>query len=115
MRSIASSARRAVSDKAFEVRVLREAGVLGLMRPDKAAQIGLTFLRWGASPATGIAAAAIHHSDEPALIDERGMLTFEQLHRRSNAPAHALEGMGIGYGDGVGVMCRNHRGFIETT
>ena len=23
--------------------------------------------------------------------------------------------MGIGYGDGVGIMCRNHRGFIEAT
>ena len=23
--------------------------------------------------------------------------------------------MGIGYGDGIGIMCRNHRGFVETT
>ena len=23
--------------------------------------------------------------------------------------------MGIGYGDGIGIMCRNHRGFIEAT
>ena len=23
--------------------------------------------------------------------------------------------MGIGHGDGVGIMCRNHRGFIEAT
>ena len=23
--------------------------------------------------------------------------------------------MGIGYGDGVGIMCRNHRGFVEAT
>ena len=23
--------------------------------------------------------------------------------------------MGVGYGDGVGIMCRNHRGFIEAT
>jgi fatty-acyl-CoA synthase len=113
--SLASSARRAVADKAFEAKVMREAGILALMRPDKAAMIGVTFLRWGASPATGIATAAIHYPDEPALIDERGTLTFEQLHRRSNALAHALEAMGIGYGDGVGVMCRNHRGFIEAT
>ena len=37
------------------------------------------------------------------------------MHRRSNALAHAFERMGIGYGDGVGIMCRNHRGFIEAT
>ncbi|HZK15926.1 MAG TPA: AMP-binding protein [Solirubrobacterales bacterium] len=115
LESIATAARRAAADKAFELRVLREAGILGLLRPDKAAKIGATFVRWGASPATGIATAAIHHPDETALIDERGSLSFEELHRRSNALAHAFERMGIGYGDGIGVMCRNHRGFVEAT
>jgi len=113
--SIASSAKQSVADVVFEARVLREAGILGAVRPDKAARIGTAFLRWGASPATGIATAAIHYPDETALIDERGSLTFEQVHRRSNALAHAFERMGIGYGDGVGIMCRNHRGFIEAT
>jgi acyl-CoA synthetase (AMP-forming)/AMP-acid ligase II len=113
--SIAAAARQSVADSAFEARVLREAGILGLLRPDKAAKIGAAFFRWGASPATGIATAAIHHPDEPALVDERGTLTFERLHRRSNALAHAFERIGIGYGDGVGIMCRNHRGFVEAT
>jgi acyl-CoA synthetase (AMP-forming)/AMP-acid ligase II len=113
--SIAAMARQAALDKAFEVRVLREAGVVGLHRPDKSVKVVSAFLRWGASPALGITTAAIHYPDEPALIDERGSLTFEQLHRRSNALAHAFERMGIGYGDGVGIMCRNHRGFIEAT
>jgi acyl-CoA synthetase (AMP-forming)/AMP-acid ligase II len=113
--SIAASARQSVADGVFEVGVLREAGILGLTRPDKAVKIGATFLRWGASPATGIATAAIHHPDETALIDERGSLTFAQVHRRTNALAHAFERMGIGYGDGIGIMCRNHRGFIEAT
>jgi len=113
--SIAATARQAASDKAFELKVLHEAGIVAPMRPDKAARIGATFVRWGASPATGIATAAIHYSTETALIDERGSLSFEQLHRRSNALAHAFERMGIGHRDGIGVMCRNHRGFIETT
>ena len=34
---------------------------------------------------------------------------------RSNAIANALAQMGIRCGDGVGIMCRNHRGFVETT
>jgi acyl-CoA synthetase (AMP-forming)/AMP-acid ligase II len=113
--SIAATGRRAISDKAFEIKVLREAGIVGPIRPDKMAKIGATFLRWGASPATGIATAAIHHPHEPALIDERGALTFQQVHLRTNALAHAFEGMGIGPGDGVGIMCRNHRGFVEAT
>ncbi len=113
--SIASAARQSLADGLFEARVLREAGIVGVVRPDKAARIGAAFLRWGASPATGIATAAIHHPEATALIDERGSLTFEQLQRRSNALAHAFAEMGIGYGDGVGIMCRNHRGFVEAT
>ena len=76
--SIASSARQSVSDAVFEVKVLREAGILGLHRPDKSVKVASAFLRWGASPALGITTAAIHHPHETALIDERGSLTFEQ-------------------------------------
>ncbi len=113
--SIAAKARQAASDKAFEVKVLHEAGIAALHRPDKAVKVVSAFVRWGASPALGITTAAIHHPHETGLIDERGSLTFEQLHRRSNALADSLARMGIGYGDGVGIMCRNHRGFIEAT
>jgi acyl-CoA synthetase (AMP-forming)/AMP-acid ligase II len=110
-----ASIRGSISDSVFEAKVLREAGILEPMRPDKALKIGGTFLRWGASPATGVATASIHHPHELAIVDERGALSWQRLHRRSNALAHSLAGMGIGPGDGVGVMCRNHRGFIETT
>jgi acyl-CoA synthetase (AMP-forming)/AMP-acid ligase II len=113
--SIASSARQSVADGVFEVKVLHEAGILGIHRPDKSVKVVSAFLRWGASPALGSTTAAIHYPAETALIDERGSLTFEQLHRRSNALAHAFAKMGIGFGDGVGIMCRNHRGFIEAT
>ncbi len=113
--SIAATAHQAASDKAFELRVLHEAGVAALHRPDKAVKVVSALVRWGASPALGITTAAIHHPRETALIDERGSLTFEQLQRRTNALARAFERMGVGYGDGIGIMCRNHRGFIEAT
>ena len=95
--------------------MLRDAGVIAPMRPDKAVRVGRTFLRWGASPATGVTIAAIEHPHEIAILDERGSLTWERLHKRSNALAHAFAGMGIGPGDGVGIMARNHRGFLEAT
>jgi acyl-CoA synthetase (AMP-forming)/AMP-acid ligase II len=104
-----------VEDLIFEVRVLQKAGILAPMRLDKALRVGSAFLRWGASPATGIATAAIHHPHEIAVIDERGSLSFERLHRRSNALANSFAAMGIGNGDGIGIMCRNHRGFVEAT
>jgi fatty-acyl-CoA synthase len=115
LKSIAASARQSVSDSVFEAKVLHEAGVVGLVRPDKAAKVATTFLRWGASPATGVATSAHKYPHETMLIDERGSLSFERVHRRSNALAHAFAGMGIGPGDGIGIMCRNHRGFIEAT
>jgi acyl-CoA synthetase (AMP-forming)/AMP-acid ligase II len=115
LKSIASSARQSVSDSIFEAKVLHEAGIVGLVRPDKAAKVATTFLRWGASPATGVATAAHKYPHETMLIDEHGSLSFERVHRRTNALAHAFAGMGIGPGDGVGIMCRNHRGFIEAT
>jgi acyl-CoA synthetase (AMP-forming)/AMP-acid ligase II len=111
----AASLKGSVADAIFELKVLARSGIVGPLRPDKALKIGSTFLRWGASPATGIATAAIHHPHETAIVDERGSLSFERLHRRSNALADSLAEMGIGYGDGVGIMCRNHRGFVEAT
>ncbi len=115
MGKISEKLRTAAVDKAFELRVLRESGIVELLRPDKAVKIGATFLRWGASPATGVATAAIHHPHQIAIVDERGSLTYERLHHRTNALAHSFAELGIGPGDGVGIMCRNHRGFIEAT
>jgi fatty-acyl-CoA synthase len=106
---------RQVADSVFEAGVLVQTGILRPMRPDKAVRIGERYLRWGASPALGSAACAISHPDEVAVIDEAGQLTWAQTHRRSNALARALRNEGIGEGDGVAVMCRNHRYFIEAT
>jgi fatty-acyl-CoA synthase len=113
--SIAAGVRQSVSDAVFEAKVLHGAGIVGASRPDRTAKVAATFLRWGASPATGVATAAHKYPHETMLIDERGSLTFERVHRRTNALAHAFAEMGIGPGDGIGIMCRNHRGFIETT
>jgi acyl-CoA synthetase (AMP-forming)/AMP-acid ligase II len=107
--------RGSIADALFEMRTLREAGVVAPMRPDKAIRVARTFLRWGASPATGVATAAIERPHEIAVLDERGALSWERLHRRSNALADSFARLGIGSGDGVGIMCRNHRGFLEAT
>jgi acyl-CoA synthetase (AMP-forming)/AMP-acid ligase II len=104
-----------LGDAAFELRVFSEVGVIRPMRPDKLARVAERYLRWGASPALGSAANAITNPDRTAIIDEAGTLTWEQTHRRSNALARALRDEGVGLGDGVAIMCRNHRYFIEAT
>jgi acyl-CoA synthetase (AMP-forming)/AMP-acid ligase II len=99
----------------FNVKVLAGAGVIRPVRPDKLAAMAVLLSRWGASPAAGVAGAAVNHPDEPMIEDELGTLTFAEVHARSNAIARGLAAGGVGEGDGVAIMCRNHRGFIEAT
>jgi acyl-CoA synthetase (AMP-forming)/AMP-acid ligase II len=104
-----------LSDVPFNVRTLAGAGVIHPVRPDKLALMLRVLARWGASPAAGIAGAAINHPDEPMVEDEAGSLTFAEVHRRSNALARGLAAEGVREGDGIAIMCRNHRGFVEAT
>ena len=70
---------------------------------------------WGTSIAGGYASAAIRRPDSIALIDDDGALTFAQIDSRANALARGFISEGIGNGDGIAVMARNHRHFVETT
>ncbi len=104
-----------LADVPFNLRTLAEAGVIRPLRPDKLARVVRELARWGPSPAGGIAGAAIIHSDDEMLIDESGSLSFGEMHRRSNALARALGEKGVEPGDGVAIMARNHRGFVDAT
>ena len=105
-----------ITRKLFTVRTLVGAGIIRPVRPDKLARIARGAAAASApTPAAGYTASAIRYPDELALIDELGTLTFGEVHQRTNALAHALSDHGIGEGDGVAIMCRNHRGFIDAT
>ncbi|MDQ3871603.1 MAG: AMP-binding protein [Chloroflexota bacterium] len=104
-----------VGDRIHTVRTLAEAGVLRPLRPDKVVGIGRALRRFGPTPAAGYAASAIRHPDRTAIVDELGSLSFGDVHRRTNALAHALADRGVVEGDGMAIMCRNHRGFVEAT
>ncbi len=104
-----------ISDVPFNLRTLHGAGVIRPVRPDKLARTVRELIRYGPSPAAGIAGAAINHPDEVALIDELGELTFRDLHLRSNALANGLLDEGIKAGDGIAIMARNHRNFVDLT
>ncbi len=94
--------------------LLVRAGVLGPMRPDRLAASMTALARYGPTVASGYVAGAARHPDRPAVIDERGTLTFRQVHDRSDRLARALADRGIGAGATVALLCRNHRGPIET-
>ena len=100
---------------ATTVRVLGRAGVIRFYGPRKLVGLGRAVLRWGTGPAGGFASLAVRTPDRVGLIDELGELTFGELHRRSNALARGLQSLGVGEGDSVAVMCRNHRGFVDAS
>ncbi len=102
-----------LSDGAFQLKVLTETGILGPSRPDRTAKVIGTLIRGGTTPATAIRIAAIKHGDRPFIVDEAGSLGFRQIDLRTNSLARALSRMEIGEGDGIAIMCRNHRGFVE--
>ena len=94
--------------------VLARAGMLPLGRPDHlAGMLGAMrgFGQVGAIPRIG----AIRDGTAIAVDDELGTLTYAQLDARSDALARALVSRGLGAGDGVAIMCRNHRLLLDAT
>jgi fatty-acyl-CoA synthase len=90
------------------------AGVIGPERPDRLVAMFRAFDRYGPVGAL-LNVAAIRHGDRTGLIDELGSLTYADMDRRSNALANALRAAGLGPGDGVGILCRNHRGMFDAS
>jgi fatty-acyl-CoA synthase len=103
-----------VNTKLFTARTLAAAGILRPSRPDHVVGAVRALVRFGPTPAGGYTASAQRYGDEIAVIDELGTLTFRDVDQRTNALAHGLAANGICEGDNVGLMCRNHRGFIES-
>ncbi|XRQ13554.1 AMP-binding protein [Actinomadura welshii] len=74
-------------------------------------QLG-TLRRWGTTLAGLVAAAAARSPSRPALIDDEGVRTFAELDERA---ARLAAGLPLhGPRPRVGVLCRNHRGMVET-
>src|SRR5436305_9394218 len=88
------------------------AGMIAFDRPDRAVQIFRAMDSLGQLGAA-ITIAAIRHGDRLGLIDELGALSFSELDARSSALACALHDRGLREGETVGVLCRNHRGFLD--
>jgi acyl-CoA synthetase (AMP-forming)/AMP-acid ligase II len=108
-----SSAR--VSLMARSLWSLAQTGIIRPYRPDRLYRLAKTLVRWGTGPAGGYIALADRMPDAVGIADELGALTFDEIHRHSNAVAHGLEDLGVREGDPVAVLCRNHRWFVVAT
>ncbi|MCX2931883.1 acyl-CoA ligase FadD12 [Mycobacterium sp. CVI_P3] len=106
------------------VATLAKAGFLTPMRPDRTVRMVAAARDEGLTIATGFATAAARRPDSPGLIDELGTLTWRELDERAHALAAALQHLPSGTARSdvagpaapavVGIMCRNHRGFVES-
>ena len=99
----------------YGLKVLAESGIIRPYSPLTLARAGRVLQQWGTGPAGGFLAMAALMPSRVWVIDERGELTFGEMDRRTNALARALRGLGVGEGDSVALMARNHRGFVEAT
>src|SRR6185312_14192860 len=95
------------------VTTLRRAGMIAPMRPDRYLKMAAAMRREGMGMTVGFASAAQRCPDRPGLIDELGTLTWRELDERINAFGAALQHLPGGQPNVVGIMCRNHRGFVE--
>ncbi|GAA5151810.1 AMP-binding protein [Nocardioides marinquilinus] len=97
------------------LKVLGAAGVIRPYSPLTLVRLARTLKQWGTGPAGGFMSLALRTPDAVGLVDELGELTFGELDERSTSLAHALRDLGVGEGDGVALMCRNHRGFVDAS
>src|ERR1700739_3850171 len=112
---------------------MRRAGLIAPLRPDKYVRIAAAMRRENMAATSGFASAAQRCPHRPGLIDERGTLTWKQIDERSDALGAALQNLRNGPLKSnylrtaapkftvaasaaprvLGIMCRNHRGFVE--
>jgi acyl-CoA synthetase (AMP-forming)/AMP-acid ligase II len=106
----------AITDRLAEtlgiVATMRRAGVIAPMRPDKYLRIAAAMQRENMGITSGFAAASQRCPDRPGLVDELGMLTWREIDQRADAFATGLQALPSG-AKVIGIMARNHRGFVE--
>jgi acyl-CoA synthetase (AMP-forming)/AMP-acid ligase II len=106
----------AITDRLTEtlgiVATMSRARLLAPMRPDKYVRIAAAMQRENMGITSGFAAAAQRCPDRPGLVDELGTLTWREIDQRADAFAAALQAL-PNIPQVLGIMARNHRGFVE--
>jgi acyl-CoA synthetase (AMP-forming)/AMP-acid ligase II len=89
-------------------------GLLWPWRPLRATRQLTALLHWGTTLAGGLVSAAARDPDRVVLIDELGELTYAELHDRTDRLAAGLIPDSDARRPRVGLLCRNHRGLVES-
>ncbi len=101
-----------MSDIAYKLKVLRQIGLLRVQAPHRLLKAGLKLATWGPGFPSGVGAAAARFPKQTAIIDDAGELTWAELQAEINRTTAGLKARGVGAGDAVALMCRNHRHMV---
>ncbi len=93
--------------------ILAGTNVSPFERPDRLPRAMIAMAPWGATPMGSVAAAAKRYPTRVAVVDDDGVTTYGELWRDARHVAAGLAARGIGPGSTVGLLCRNHLGFVE--
>jgi fatty-acyl-CoA synthase len=104
-----------LTDRFEAVGAVARTGILHPIRPDRLVRMARGAAKWGQTVAAACAVSAARHPDGTAIIDERGRVDCATLDQRTaalatawSAPAHRLGRESV-----IGILSRNHRGFVE--
>ncbi len=100
-----------IAEKAQAVKRLRDTGILDLGNLAVTLETAKNARVYGPQATLAIQGGRKYPS-LPALADERGTLTYKQVDDKSTALARGLNRLGISADSVVGLLCRDHRGFI---
>jgi acyl-CoA synthetase (AMP-forming)/AMP-acid ligase II len=95
------------------VRATVGTGLVGPIAPSRAVRVWRGVSRFGLTLASAVEMSAIRYPDRTALVDVRGPVTYRELRTSAATAAGALHHHRLlREGDRLGILCRNHRGFV---
>lgn len=98
-----------MGDLGYKLKVLRRIGLLKAQDPIRLIKAGKKLKEWGPGFPSAVGAAAARKPDQLAVIDDAGQITWKEISDEINRVTASLQARGIGIGDPVAVLCRNHR------
>ncbi|WP_431832916.1 AMP-binding protein [Corynebacterium freneyi] len=108
----AKNSLRGTTDLIRGLAPVTKAGVLGAMGPGAMGKAANSIYRWDFLPSGLLGIAAARDPHHTAIIDDGGSMTYSEFHDNANRLARALRHGDIRPRDRIGLLCRNHRGFL---
>jgi fatty-acyl-CoA synthase len=93
--------------------VLARTNIVPFERPDRLPRAALAAAPWGTTVGALVAAAAARYPDRVAVHDDGGSTTYRTMWDRARRIGAALADRNVGPGTRVGLLARNHVGFVE--